>query len=46
LKQCFLKKQHASQVTFVPVPGLIARQDAELMKSLAAYKKSLTKQQI
>ncbi len=46
IEAVFLKNKHASQVTFVPVPGLIARQDAELKERLAAYKKSLNKKQI
>lgn len=37
-----LKNKHASQITFVPVPGLIAQQEAITKAKLAARKQSMS----
>lgn len=46
IEKMMISNKHASQITFVPVPGLIAKQDAETKATLAEYKKSLSKKQI
>ncbi|MDD4309794.1 MAG: insulinase family protein, partial [Candidatus Cloacimonetes bacterium] len=45
IETTILNNKHSSQITYIPVPGLIARQDAETAAKLAAYKDSLTPQQ-
>jgi Zn-dependent M16 (insulinase) family peptidase len=45
IEQALLKNHHASQITFVPVPGLVARQDAELKEKLAGVKAKLGQQE-
>ncbi len=42
----FLQNTHQSEIHFEPVPGLIARQEAETRARLDAYKKQLSKEEI
>lgn len=42
----FLTNKHASEIHFVPVPGLIARQEEATKKKLAAHKAHMSKDEI
>jgi len=46
IKAFILDNKHASEIHFVPVPGLIAKQEAELNDKLTKYKASLKKTEI
>ncbi|MDD4667037.1 MAG: insulinase family protein [Candidatus Cloacimonetes bacterium] len=46
VKDIFLRNKHMSEIHFIPVPGLIARQEDATNKKLAAYKASLSPAEI
>lgn len=46
LEEVCLKNNHRSEIHFEPVPGLIAKQEAETRAKLDAYQKSLSPAQI
>ncbi|MBW6514439.1 MAG: insulinase family protein [Candidatus Syntrophosphaera sp.] len=46
IEKAILKNQHSSQITFVPVPGLVDKQDRDLKAKLAETKKKMSKKQI
>lgn len=46
VQEFFLNNKHASEVHFVPVPGLIARQEEAMKAKLTAYKASLSQAEI
>ena len=46
LEKALLKNKHSSQITFVPVPGLIQKMEQETADKLAALKKKMKKKEI
>ncbi len=46
MDKALLKNKHASIITFVPVPGLMNRQDEQLRAELAAAKKKMSKKDV
>ncbi|MFA7543773.1 MAG: divalent cation tolerance protein CutA [Candidatus Cloacimonadaceae bacterium] len=46
IQACFIDNPHASEIHFIPVPGLIARQDEAVKAELAEHKAALSKKEI
>jgi len=46
IEKAILNNKHSSQITFVPVPGLIQKMEQETAEKLAALKKKMTKKEI
>jgi len=46
IETVMLKNHHASQITFIPEPGMISKQEAATREKLENYKKHLHKNQI
>ncbi|MDZ4182537.1 MAG: insulinase family protein, partial [Candidatus Cloacimonadaceae bacterium] len=46
MDKALIKNKHAASVTFVPVPGLVARQDAETRAKLDDIQQKMSKKQI
>jgi Zn-dependent M16 (insulinase) family peptidase len=46
IEEAILKNHHASQITFTPVPGLIAKKEAETKAKLAEKKQSMSKAEL
>lgn len=46
IQSCFIDNPHASEIHFIPVPGLIARQDEAVKEELAKHKAALSDKEI
>lgn len=46
IEKAILNNKHSSQITFVPVPGLIQKMEQETAEKLATLKKKMTKKEI
>ncbi|MDP2174208.1 MAG: insulinase family protein [Candidatus Cloacimonadaceae bacterium] len=46
IEKALLKNKHSSVITFVPVPGLVAKQEAETRAKLDAIQEKMSKEQI
>ncbi|MEN6444792.1 MAG: insulinase family protein [Candidatus Cloacimonas sp.] len=46
IEKVLLNNKHSSQITFVPVPGLIQKMEEKTAEKLAALKKKMTKKEI